>query len=420
MRKRIRVAKLVSLGIVFVFTLSVLIGCGGVSIKVIEKQNILGDEIVTAYVSNFKNEDATWQKLQNFGDNFDKNVDYLTIYFFNDRNKIPKLKSLEFLSLDASSEGVVAVYERYGGEGSLDKNPEFEKSTQNSAISENQENSEASNSQEKSNPETEKPQPAPKVEFIPVTYTASYDKMGLEITATSITLSTDPISGEQTVTVTVIAKNLSDRELHVPNFWLLDEKYHNKFSADSSSVSADINPIPSGAKTRITFSVKLPGYVSINNVDLGCDNGWYSMWEKLTPTKADLGTPIFTATGDYGFLSVYSVATLPQDGNNELGDESKQYLMIEVEVNETNDSYASFCYVSKDSFSLLDKDEFAYPQVDHNPQYMTSGSARLWRGQLFFAVPKDSPPSNYSLIFNTSSWSQKAKTVVDLSKLTTR
>jgi len=54
MRKRIRVTKLASLGIVFVFTLSLLVGCGGVSVKVIEKQKILGQEIVTAYVSGFK------------------------------------------------------------------------------------------------------------------------------------------------------------------------------------------------------------------------------------------------------------------------------------------------------------------------------------------------------------------------------
>lgn len=81
MRKRIRVAKLVSLGIVFVFTLSLLVGCGGVSVKVIEKQKILGQEIVTAYVSGFKNDDATWKKLEEFGNNFDKNTDEVTIYF---------------------------------------------------------------------------------------------------------------------------------------------------------------------------------------------------------------------------------------------------------------------------------------------------------------------------------------------------
>jgi len=186
---------------------------------------------------------------------------------------------------------------------------------------------------------------------------------------------------------------------------------------NAGSVSADIDPIPAGAKTRITFSVKLPSYVSINNVDLGCVDGWSFMRDKLTSAPADLGTPIFTATGDHGYLSVYKVAAVPQDDNNKLDDESKQYLMIEVEVNETNDSYHA---VSKDNFSLIDKEEFAYPQVTHDPQHMTSGSAKLWRGQLFFAVPKGSPSSNYSLIFNTSSWSQKAKTVVDLSKLTTR
>jgi len=416
MRKRIRVAKLVSLGIVFAFTLSVLVGCGGVSVKVIEKQKILGAEFVTAYVSGFKNDDATWKKLEEFGNNFDKNTDEVTIYFFNDKSKIPSLKSLEWMLIDSSSDGVVGTYIRYekGEKGRLIKNPEFEKSAQNSANSETN-NSETNNSEEKSNPETEEPLPAPKVDIIPVTYTASYDKMGLEITATSITLSTDPLSGEQTVTVTVIAKNLSDQKVYVPHFWFLDEKYHNKFNA--GSVLADIDPIPAGAKTRITFSVKLPSYVSINNVDLGCDDGWSSMWDKLTSAPADLGTPIFTATGDYGYLSVYKVAAVPQDDNNKLDDESKQYLMIEVEVNETNDSYHA---VSKDSFSLVDKDEFAYPQVDHSPQYLTSGSAKLWRGQLFFAVPKGSPSSNYTLIFSTSSWSQKAKTVVDLSKLTTR
>jgi len=417
MRKRIRVAKLVSLGIVFAFTLSVLVGCGGVSVKVIEKQKILGAEFVTAYVSGFKNDDATWKKLEEFGNNFDKNIDEVTIYFFNDKSKIPSLKSLEGMFIDSSTDGVVGMYVRYekGEGGSIIKNPEFKESAPNSTTSEKQGNSEASNSEEKSNPETEKPQPAPKVEIIPVTWTASSDEMGLEITVTSITLSTDPISGEQTVTVTAVAKNISDQKVNVPSFWLFDEKYHNKFSAND--VSADVSPIPVGAKTRIVFSVKLPNYVSINNVDLGCSDWWRSMWDKLTPAPADLGTPIFTATGDYGFLSIYEVTTVPQDDKNKLDDESKQYLMIEVEVNQTNDSYYA---VSKDNFSLIDKEEFAYPQVTHDPQHMTSGSAKLWRGQLFFAVPKGSPSSNYSLIFNTSSWSQKAKTVVDLSKLTTR
>ena len=60
------------LGIVLLAISVLVVGCGGVSIKVLEKKNVLGTEIVNAYVSGFTNTDSTWQKLKSFGDNFDK------------------------------------------------------------------------------------------------------------------------------------------------------------------------------------------------------------------------------------------------------------------------------------------------------------------------------------------------------------
>ncbi len=130
MRKKFRLKSL-ALSIVFIVTLLVVTGCGRrVSIEIIDKQDILDIKVVTAYVAGFKNDDATWKTLQSFGESYYKNADSVIIIFFDDKSKAPDLRSLEgrleALSIDESSDGVVAVYDGYTkGRGTLVKNPKY-------------------------------------------------------------------------------------------------------------------------------------------------------------------------------------------------------------------------------------------------------------------------------------------------------
>lgn len=130
MRKKFRLKSL-ALSIVLIVALLIVTGCGSrVSIEIIDKQNILDTEVVTAYIAGFKNDDATWKKLQSFAESYDKNVDSVSIIFFDDKSKAPDLRSLEgrleAISVDENSDGVVAIYIRYGtGQGNFVKNPKY-------------------------------------------------------------------------------------------------------------------------------------------------------------------------------------------------------------------------------------------------------------------------------------------------------
>lgn len=130
MRKKFRLKSL-ALSIVLILALLIVTGCGSrVSIEIIDKQNILDTEVVTAYIAGFKNDDATWKKLQSFAESYNKNVESVSIIFFDDKSKAPDLRSLEgrleAISVDENSDGVVAVYTRYGtGHGNFVKNPKY-------------------------------------------------------------------------------------------------------------------------------------------------------------------------------------------------------------------------------------------------------------------------------------------------------
>jgi len=406
MRKRIRVAKLVSLGIVFVFTLSVLIGCGGVSIKVIEKQNILGDEIVTAYVSNFKNEDATWQKLQNFGDNFDKNVDYLTIYFFNDRNKIPKLKSLEFLSLDASSEGVVAVYERYGGEGSLDKNPDYE----NTGEEGEEESSQNKGSENTNEPVVQPVSQEPKEELVQTNIDVNIAQYGERLTATSIRVIKSPSNpGVLEIQGDFVYSNTYTKNQTLGELYLVDSQYSISYRANAN---LDTDPVPPQAKTKGHFRVTLPEDRPLDVYNLTYKS-WDAYWSVplLGKIAAD-SSPIYTTSTTPYKIDICSIKTLPQEGENELGDPNQEYLLIDVKLTLTS-TPELFWGMSEDLpktswFTLLDKEGFVVNQVGHKPQYVTNFSkmdaiGQWWRAQLYWAIPKGANPFDYTLRITSES-----------------
>jgi hypothetical protein len=95
--------------------------------------------------------------------------------------------------------------------------------------------------------------------------------------------------------------------------------------------------------------------------------------------------------------------------------------MVEAEVKFEPDKQTFD--VDSYNFGLIDKKGHTYQLVTHNPR-LVSDSAQInglywdfdfWRGQLFFAVPKNTQISDYTLTF-----SDKVNTTVpiDLAKLT--
>lgn len=162
-----KVFKWTALSMALVLTLTLVSGCSsGVSVKVMEKRNILGIEMVTAYVSGFKNDDTTWETLQNFGDNYSKNSGDVLIYFFNDKNKIPSLQTFEGLTLNYDSDGVVAVFERSKGDakGLLTKASTYAQQVKQTTE------------------KTEQPKPKIKTEEVVVNYHSVSEMYDLEIT----------------------------------------------------------------------------------------------------------------------------------------------------------------------------------------------------------------------------------------------
>lgn len=402
-----KVFKWTALSMVLVLTLTLATGCSsGVSVKVMEKRSVLGIEMVTAYVSGFKNDETTWETLQNFGDNYSKNSGDVLIYFFNDKNQIPSLQTFEGLTLNYDSDGVVAVYERSKGDakGLLTK-----ASTYAQQVKQNTE-------------KTEQPKPKIKTEEVVVNYHSVSEMYDLEITCSTVVIIDDPSNKDTwTLTGTAIIKNLSSKsQAPGKGFFVFDEIYGNKFNAEESKF--ETISLPPNSKTRGSFRINVPRYLTLDDLDFGLSVGNGGMtWDKLTSKPSNQGTVLYTATVPDAKLILYKAELLPQDKNNKLEDD-KQYLMLEVKVQfaSEEDSFA----VDSSAFGLISKDGFAYPQVPYTPS-LASETRNMypgflfWRGQIFFAVPKNTTIADYNLTFTYPAdiWGNKETLTIDLAKV---
>jgi len=61
--------RLVTLGVVLLLISTVLVGCGGMSLKLLDKTNTpIGREYANVLVKNFQNTEENWTKLKEYGD----------------------------------------------------------------------------------------------------------------------------------------------------------------------------------------------------------------------------------------------------------------------------------------------------------------------------------------------------------------
>jgi len=396
------------LGIVLLAISVLVVGCGGVSIKVLEKKNVLGTEIVNAYVSGFTNTDSTWQKLKSFGDNFDKNMAEMQINFYNDKDKVVSLDSLSMLGVSNQTEGVVATYVRFQGEGKLYKNPIYETAKTEEPVNNTEE--------EETAPEE------PKETVFNVNKTIK-GHFGEEITITTVTVK-DAASGpdDWELTGEFIFNNTTSKELNPPKFSFVDLRFDNHFRNMSISVENDSKKILPQTKVKGQFHMdRLFKDRPLNMFVLRLEKQYVDYegnWSIDIPIFSDkiiTDTPIYTVTKNPFKFDFYAVKTLPQDEKNQLSDPDKEYLMVDVQLTLTATLVCEPCSNNSwfphspqtDWFTLLDKDSFVVPQVNHIPQlvndavksrYWTTGDTGDWnRLQIFWAIPKGANLSDYRL-----------------------
>jgi len=381
------------LGIVLLAISVLVVGCGGVSIKVLEKKNVLGTEIVNAYVSGFTNTDSTWQKLKSFGDNFDKNMAEMQINFYNDKDKVVSLDSLSMLGVSNQTEGVVATYVRFQGEGKLYKNPIYETAKTEEPVNNTEE--------EETAPEE------PKETVFNVNKTIK-GHFGEEITITTVTVKdADPDSWE--LTGEFIFNNTTSKKLNPPKFSFVDLRFDNHFYYMSTSVENDSEKILPQTKVKGQFRMgRLFKDRPLNMFVLRYEENGDGIDIPIFSDKIITDTPIYTVTKNPFKFDFYAVKTLPQDEKNQLSDPVKEYLMVDVKLTLTATLDSVYSESPKiDWFTLLDKDSFVVPQVNHIPQlvsdvaknrYWTTGGTGEWsRLQIFWAIPKGANLSNYRL-----------------------
>mgnify|MGYP001216216366 FL=1 len=384
--------KWVKLGIVLLTISVIVVGCSGASIKVLEKKNVLGTEIVNAYVNGFTNTENTWQKIKDFGDNYDKSKTEVQINFYNDRDKVISLDSLSMLGVSNRTEGVVATYVRFQGKGTLYKNPIYETANNEGATS---------------NTEKEETAPEePKETVFNVNKTVK-GHSGEEITITTVKVKdVDPDNWE--ITGEFIFNNTTSKELNFPKFSLLDLRFDNHFQMSTSVESSGSKILPQ-TKVRGQFHIgKLFKDRPLNVFVLRYEGNGDGIDTPLFSDNFITETPIYTTTKDPFKFDFYAVKTLPQDDKNQLSDPDKEYLMVDVELTLT--ATLDIWYPlspQTDWFTLLDKDSFVVPQVKYTPQlvndavkarYWTTGDTGDWnRLQVFWAIPKGANLSDYRL-----------------------
>lgn len=380
------------LGIVLLTISVIVVGCSGTSINVLEKKNVLGTEIVNAYVNGFTNTDSTWQKIQSFGDNYDKSKTEVQINFYNDRDKVISLDSLSMLGVSNKTEGVVATYVRFQGKGTLYKNPIYETAN----------NEEPTNNVEEEETTPEEPQET--VFDVNKTIKGHY---GEEITITTVKVKdADPDNWE--ITGEFIFNNTTSKELNFPKFSLLDLRFDNHFRMSTSVENSSPKILPQ-TKVRGQFHIgKLFKDRPLNVFVLRYEGNGDGIDLPLFSDSFITETPIYTITKDLFKFDFYAVETLPQDDKNQLSGPDKEYLMVDVKLTLT--ATLDFLFPASpqtDWFTLLDKDSFVVPQVSHVPQLAndavktrrwTTGDTGDWnRLQVFWAIPKGANLSDYKL-----------------------
>lgn len=110
---------------VLLVTAVILTSCGGMSLKLLDKTDIpVGWEHANfVLVKNFQNTEKNWMKLKEYGDKFDKNKPRLLIIFYSDESKLIPTNMPRIIS--PSTEGVIGIYNRMGGQGLLIKNSKY-------------------------------------------------------------------------------------------------------------------------------------------------------------------------------------------------------------------------------------------------------------------------------------------------------
>jgi len=369
-----------------------VVGCGGVSIKVLEKKNVLGTEIVNAYVSGFTNTDSTWQKIQSFGDNYDKSKTEVQINFYNDREKVISLDSLSMLGVSNRTEGVVATYVRFQGKGTLYKNPIYET---------------ANNEEPTNNAGEEETAPEESQETVLDVNKTIKGHYGEEITITTVKVKdADPDNWE--ITGEFIFNNTTSEELYPPYFSLLDLRFDNHFRTETSVENSSQKILPQ-TKVRGQFHIeRLFKDRPLNMFVLRYEGNGDGIDTPIFSDNFITENPIHTITKDPFIFEFYAVKTLPQDDKNQLSDPDKEYLMVDVELTLTATLEPwNRRSPQTDWFTLLDKDSFVVPQVSHVPQLVndavknrlwTTGHAGDWnRLQVFWSIPKGANLSDYRL-----------------------
>jgi len=118
--------RLVTLGVVLLLISIVLVGCGGMSLKLLDKTNTpIGWEYANVLVKNFQNTEENWTKLKEYGDKFDEGMPQLVIIFYSDESKVIPTNTPQILGINSSMEGVIGVYNRMGGSSWLSKSPKY-------------------------------------------------------------------------------------------------------------------------------------------------------------------------------------------------------------------------------------------------------------------------------------------------------
>jgi len=119
--------RLVTLGVVLLLISTVLVGCGGMSLKLLDKTppTPIGWEYANVLVKNFQNTEENWTKLKEYGDKFDEGTPQLVIIFYSDESKVIPTNTPQIFSINSSMEGVIGVYNRMDGSSWLSKSPKY-------------------------------------------------------------------------------------------------------------------------------------------------------------------------------------------------------------------------------------------------------------------------------------------------------
>lgn len=118
--------RLVTLGVVLLLISTVLVGCGGMSLKLLDKTNTpIGWEYANVLVKNFQNTEENWTKLKEYGDKFDEGMPKLVIIFYSDESKAIPTNTPQIISINSSMEGVIGIYNRMDGSSWLSKSPKY-------------------------------------------------------------------------------------------------------------------------------------------------------------------------------------------------------------------------------------------------------------------------------------------------------